>query len=65
MPTTDSGDYRALMARVPTSVVVVATMVEGAPIGMLVGTFTSVSLQPKLVGFLADLGSRTVHQLLG
>ncbi len=57
--------YRALMARVPTSVVVAAAIVDGQPIGMLVGTFTSVSLEPRLVGFLGDLGSRTVHLLLG
>jgi flavin reductase (DIM6/NTAB) family NADH-FMN oxidoreductase RutF len=34
------------------------------PVGMLVGTFTSVSLRPLLVGFLGDRASGTLTALL-
>lgn len=57
-------EYRQHMAKVPTSVVVAAGLKGGEPIGMIVGTFTSVSLDPPLVGFLGDLGSRTLPALL-
>lgn len=55
--------FRAAMGRVPTSLAVAATMVDGQPVGMLVGSFTSISLDPLLVGFFADLRSRTYDQI--
>lgn len=66
-PTTapDAASFRSAMSRVPTSVIVVATMRNGVPIGMLVGTFTSVSLSPLLVGYLGERTSRTVPYLIG
>ena len=45
----DAADFRALMAQVPTSVAVVAGMDGGHPVGLTVGTFVSVSLEPALV----------------
>lgn len=45
----DSGDFRDLMARVPTSVAVVAGMDGEQPVGLTVATFVSVSLQPALI----------------
>ena len=45
----DVREFRALMARVPTSVAVVAGNDAGHPVGLTVGTFTSVSLDPPLV----------------
>ena len=59
-----TGDFRELMSRVPTSVVVAAAMIDDQPIGMMLGTFTSVSLNPRLVGFLGDLRSRTFGLLV-
>ena len=56
--------FRARMSRVPTSVVIAATLHDERPVGMLVGTFASVSLEPSLVGFLGDLSSTTVPLLL-
>lgn len=47
------------MAHVPTSVAVVAGMVEGAPRGLSVGTFLPVSLEPPLVGFFVARSSRS------
>lgn len=45
----DSTDFRELMAKVPTSVAVVAGIDGGHPVGLTVGTFASVSLGPPLV----------------
>jgi flavin reductase (DIM6/NTAB) family NADH-FMN oxidoreductase RutF len=55
---------RQSMRRVPTSVAVVAALIEGEPVGMLIGSFTSMSLDPPLVGFFADRSSGTVPHLL-
>ncbi|MFB1298572.1 flavin reductase family protein [Mycobacterium sp. pW049] len=60
----DHLSFRTAMSRVPTSVIVIATIHDGEPIGMLVGTFTSVSLSPMLVGYLGERTSRTVPYLL-
>ena len=43
---------RQFMVQLPTAVAVVAAMHEGRAYGMAVGTLTSVSLKPPLVGFL-------------
>jgi 3-hydroxy-9,10-secoandrosta-1,3,5(10)-triene-9,17-dione monooxygenase reductase component len=59
----DRKTFRRALSRVPTSVVVVATMREDRPIGMVVGTFTSVSLEPSLVGYLGARDSGTVPLL--
>ncbi len=60
-----TAEFRSHMAKVPTSVVVAAALDGDAPIGMVVGTFTSVSLVPPMVGFLGDLGSTTLPRLIG
>jgi 3-hydroxy-9,10-secoandrosta-1,3,5(10)-triene-9,17-dione monooxygenase reductase component len=60
----DAVTFRQALSRVPTSVVAVSAMHEGRAVGMLVGTFTSVSLEPLLVGFLGDRGSSTLPTLL-
>lgn len=57
-PTTPA-DYRVLLGRVPTSVAVVAAVVGRRPAGLVVGSFTSVSLTPPLVGFFVADGSST------
>ena len=59
----DSRDFRRIMGHYPTGVCVVTatdTAKDGAdPIGMVVGAFTSVSLDPPLVAFLPDRRSTT------
>jgi flavin reductase (DIM6/NTAB) family NADH-FMN oxidoreductase RutF len=46
---------RRALAHYPTGVAVVTALEPGSsPVSMVVGTFTSVSLDPPLVGFLAD-----------
>lgn len=63
-PAGRASTFRSAMRRVPTSVVVVAGLDDGEPIGMVVGTFTAVSLDPPLVGFLGDGRSTTFAPLL-
>jgi flavin reductase (DIM6/NTAB) family NADH-FMN oxidoreductase RutF len=49
----DPGLYRQVLGQYPTGVVVItAGDAQGRPIGMTVGSFTSVSLSPPLVAFL-------------
>jgi flavin reductase (DIM6/NTAB) family NADH-FMN oxidoreductase RutF len=52
--------YRDVLGHYPTGVAVVTSMGSGdEPIGMAVGSFTAVSLDPPLVAFLPDRGSST------
>ncbi|NBO55072.1 MAG: flavin reductase, partial [Actinobacteria bacterium] len=54
--TVDQAIFRAVLAVVPTSVVVVTGMSpEGNPVGATIGSFTSVSLNPPMVGFLPSV----------
>lgn len=56
----NSDDYRRVLGKVPTSAVVVAaTADDGRPCGLTVGSFTSVSLDPPLVGFFVGRSSST------
>ncbi|MEW1648946.1 flavin reductase [Streptomyces sp. NPDC091219] len=56
--------YREVMGHYPTGVTVVTGFNEaGEPVGMVVGTFTSVSLDPPLVAFLPTTSSRTFARL--
>jgi flavin reductase (DIM6/NTAB) family NADH-FMN oxidoreductase RutF len=56
--------WRTVLGHYPTGISII-TSVDGerAPVGMIVGTFTSVSEQPPLVGFLPVSGSRTLAHL--
>ncbi|MFZ2997878.1 flavin reductase family protein [Sphingobium sp.] len=48
----DSATFRRVLGHYPTGVcVVTAVEADGTPIAMVVGSFTSVSLDPPLVGF--------------
>jgi flavin reductase (DIM6/NTAB) family NADH-FMN oxidoreductase RutF/DNA-binding IclR family transcriptional regulator len=50
--------YRQVLGQYPTGVcLIAATQTDGMPIGMVVGSFTSVSLDPPLVAFFPDRGS--------
>jgi flavin reductase (DIM6/NTAB) family NADH-FMN oxidoreductase RutF/DNA-binding IclR family transcriptional regulator len=57
-PIVSAQEFRRALAHYPTGVAVVtAVQADGSPVSMVVGTFTSVSLDPPLVGFLADRNS--------
>lgn len=54
----DRADFRRILGHYPTGVcAVTATSIEKRPVGMIVGSFTSVSLDPMLVAFFPDRSS--------
>ncbi len=55
--TFDSAKYRQVLGHFPTGVTVVTAAPEGTPVGMAVGSFASVSLDPPLVAFFAGQSS--------
>ena len=59
----DSNTFRETLGHFPTGVVVVTTTVDGEPLGMVVGSFTSVSLDPPLVAYLPARTSSSYAKL--
>lgn len=59
VPPFDTTTFRRTMRHVPTPVAIVTTTVGGRPVGLTVGSFTSVSLEPALVTFFVDQQSTT------
>jgi flavin reductase (DIM6/NTAB) family NADH-FMN oxidoreductase RutF len=57
-------DFREVLSTVPTGVVVITAMEASRPVGLVVGTFTSVSLTPPLVGFLPAASSTSFPRVL-
>lgn len=56
--------YRQVLGQYPTGVcVITATATDGVPVSMVVGSFTSVSLDPALVAFFPDRGSSSWAKL--
>ena len=55
----DGREFRRILGHYPTGVCVITTLNRSEPIGMVVGSFTSVSLDPALVGFFPDRRSST------
>jgi flavin reductase (DIM6/NTAB) family NADH-FMN oxidoreductase RutF len=52
--TIDGTKFRHIMSHYPTGVCAVTSMCKGQAVGMIVGSFTSVSLDPPLVAFFPD-----------
>jgi 3-hydroxy-9,10-secoandrosta-1,3,5(10)-triene-9,17-dione monooxygenase reductase component len=52
-----SEHFRHVLSHVPTGVAVIAGAAADGPAGLAVGTFTSISLDPPLVGFFCDRAS--------
>lgn len=61
----DPALYREVMGHYPTGVTVVTGFDGDEPLGIVIGTFTSVSLDPPLVAFLPMRGSTTYARLSG
>jgi flavin reductase (DIM6/NTAB) family NADH-FMN oxidoreductase RutF/DNA-binding IclR family transcriptional regulator len=56
----DRAWFRRVLGQYPTGVCVITSeLPETGPVGMVVGTFTSVSLEPPLIAFLPDAKSTT------
>jgi 3-hydroxy-9,10-secoandrosta-1,3,5(10)-triene-9,17-dione monooxygenase reductase component len=47
----DSSRFRQVLGHFPTGVAVITARADGAPVGLAIGSFTSVSLEPPLAGF--------------
>ncbi len=60
----DPARFRQTLGRYPTGIcAVTATSAAGEPLAMIVGSFTSVSLDPPLVGFFPDRASSSWAKL--
>ncbi|MEY2740262.1 MAG: flavin reductase family protein [Ilumatobacteraceae bacterium] len=60
----DPRHFRTVLGHLPTGVVVVAGLdASGAPHGLTIGSFVSISLDPPLVGFFPGAGSQTWPRL--
>jgi 3-hydroxy-9,10-secoandrosta-1,3,5(10)-triene-9,17-dione monooxygenase reductase component len=60
VPDFDSAHFRRILGHYPTGVcAVTSTQADGSPVGMTIGSFTSVSLEPPLVAFFPDRKSTT------
>lgn len=55
----DRSRFRHVLGHFPTGVTIVTGLGAAGPTGFTIGSFTSVSLDPPLVGFLPMLGSST------
>jgi len=54
----DPAEFRKVLGHYPTGVAAITSAdADGQPLALVVGTFTSVSLDPPLVGFLPTKGS--------
>jgi 3-hydroxy-9,10-secoandrosta-1,3,5(10)-triene-9,17-dione monooxygenase reductase component len=51
--------FREVLGRLPTGVTVIAARTENGPIGVACNSFTSVSLEPPMVGFFVAKTSET------
>lgn len=59
----DSGTFRKIFGLLPTGVAVIGTSTPEGPVGMTVGTLSSVSLDPPLVGFMPHANSAMVTRI--
>jgi len=60
----DPAEFRKVLGNYPTGVAAItSTDAQGQPLALVVGTFTSVSLDPPLVGFLPSKGSQSWSQI--
>jgi len=57
--TIDPEDFRNVLGHFPTGVTIVSGMHGEEPVGFTIGSFTSVSLDPPMVGFLPQTNSST------
>ena len=55
----DPQSYREFFGQLPTGVTAIVAQSEQGPVGLVVGTFSSVSLEPPLVSFMVTSGSRS------
>lgn len=56
-PSIDGGEFRRVLGHFPTGVTVVTAATDAGPIGVAIGSFASISLDPPLVGFFLGTSS--------
>ena len=62
----DASRFREVLGSYPTGVAIVSCIDEnGLPVGMVIGSFTSVSLEPPLIAYLPMKSSRTFARMRG
>ncbi len=61
----DSSEFRRVLGHFPTGVTVVTAPTEQGPVGMAIGSFASVSLDPPLVMFCPGKESATWAKMAG
>lgn len=61
----DSFEFRRILGHYPTGICAITAMASSGPVGMVVGSFTSVSLDPPLVAFFPDKKSTSWPKILG
>ena len=59
MPPFDSAEFRRVLGHYPTGVTVVTAVSDGDPVGLAIGSFGSVSLEPPLVMFCPGTSSNS------
>ena len=59
MSTFDSAEFRRVLGHYPTGVTVVTAATDGGPVGLAIGSFGSVSLDPPLVMFCPGRSSNS------
>ena len=65
MSAIDQATYRQVLGHFPTGVTVIAGMDGEDPVGLAVGSFFSLSLEPALVGFCVDRSSGSWARMNG
>lgn len=50
----DTAHFRQVLGHFPTGVTIITASAAGVPVGLAIGSFSSISLEPPLVGFFAD-----------
>ena len=65
MTAIDQASFRQVLGHFPTGVTVVAGMDGDDPVGLAVGSFFSLSLEPALVGFAVDRSSSSWERMAG
>jgi len=64
-PSFDSSRFRQVLGHFATGVTVVTAAGDDGPVGLAVGSFASVSLDPPMVGFFPDRGSSSWPRIEG
>ncbi len=63
-PAIDEGEFRRVLGHFPTGVTVVTAAASDGPVGVAIGSFASISLDPPLVGFFLGTQSSSSARII-